>query len=318
MARLGAVCRVMRRFAALASMACASQARAHDGTLHEVAASSVEPWLLGLLVAGALLYGIGCARLWRRAGAGRGIDPGQATRFAAGWLALTAALVSPLDALAASLFSAHMVQHELLMVVAAPLLVTGRPLEAWTWAMPAAWRAPIAAAARAPGLAPAWGVMAHPAGAWILHALALWAWHVPALFEASLASRGIHELQHASFLGTALLLWWSVLGRGIRRSDAASLGSLFTTMLHTGALGALLTFAPAAWYAGHAGASLFGLTPLEDQQLGGLVMWAPGGLAYLVAGLAIVASWLRSSPAAASSAGAGRPGRALAASARRG
>lgn len=308
----------MRRFAALASMACASQARAHDDTLREAATWSAEPWLLGLLAAGALLYGIGCMRLWRRAGPGRGISPGQSARFATGWLALAAALVSPVDALAATLFSMHMVQHELMMVVAAPLIVTGRPLEAWTWAMPASWRAPVAAAARAPGLGRAWGAMTHPAVAWMLHALALWLWHVPAFFEASLASRAVHELQHASFLGTALLLWWSVLGRGTRRSDAASLGSLFTTMLHTGALGALLTFAPTVWYATYARASAFGLAPLEDQQLGGLVMWAPGGLAYLVAGLAIVASWLRSSPAAASSAGAGTPDRALAASARRG
>lgn len=308
----------MLRIAAFAPLLVGvAPAHAHDAAGAMRAAWDPEPWLVIALLVAAALYAVGCTRLWRRAGPGRGIPRGAAARFWSGWVALAAALASPVDTLAASLFSMHMVQHELLMVVAAPLLVTGRPLEAWTWALPARWRGPLAAFARARGARATWAGLVHPVGAWIAHALALWAWHVPAFFEASLASRGIHELQHASFLGTALLLWWSILGRGARHSDAASLGSLFTTMLHTGALGALLTFAPTVWYPTYAAAGAFGLAPLEDQQLGGLVMWAPGGLAYLVAGLAIVASWLRSSPGVASSAAAGTPRPGLAAPAHR-
>jgi putative membrane protein len=237
------------------------------------------------------MYWVGVRRLWRRAGAGRGIGTGQAACFATAWLALALALTSPLDALGGALFSVHMVQHELLMVVAAPLFVMSRPLEAWTWALPAAWRQPLANAGRLRPVAAAWRTITQPLGAWTLHAVALWGWHIPWLFEAALTSAWLHALQHASFLGTALLFWWSVLGRGGRRADAAGLASLFTTMLHTGALGALLTFAAHPWYAPYAAGS-FGLGALEDQQLGGLVMWVPGGLAYMGAGLAIVAAWL--------------------------
>jgi cytochrome c oxidase assembly factor CtaG len=299
---------MLRLIAALAA-SFAPGAFAHAG---EVPSSwTIEPWLVAALAASAALYVVGCARLWRRAGAGRGISRAAAARFALGWIALAAALLPPIDTMAAHLFSVHMVQHELMMVVAAPLLVTGRPLEAWTWALPATWRPLLAAATRVRPLRAGWKAATHPVGAWILHAVALWVWHAPRFFEASLASRGVHELQHASFLGTALLLWWSVLGRDARRNGATSLGSLFTTLLHTGALGALLTFAPTVWYPTYAAAGAYGLTPLEDQQLGGLVMWAPGGLAYLVAGLAIVASWLRSSPAGASPAAAGTRGPGL-------
>jgi cytochrome c oxidase assembly factor CtaG len=138
----------------------------------------------------------------------------------------------------------------------------------------------------------AWRTCTEPIGAWSLHAIALWVWHTPVLFEAALADEAVHVAQHSCFLVSALFFWWSVFGRGAARRGGASVASLFTTMMHTSALGALLTFAPASWYAHYAKASAFGLSALEDQQLGGLVMWVPGGLAYLVAGLAIVAAWL--------------------------
>jgi putative membrane protein len=249
-----------------------------------------EPWLFALLAASGVLYAIGLRALWRSAGAGRGIAHAAAARFALGWAAMVVALASPLETLGDRLFSAHMVQHELLMVVAAPLLVLGRPLEAWAWALPAGVVRALAGVGRSRIVRRAWNAATEPVGAWCLHAIALWAWHVPALFDAALASEAVHAAQHASFLGTALLFWWAVLGRGVRRPDGASLASLFTTMVHTGALGALLTFAPHPWYAHYAATPW--LTPLEDQQLGGLVMWVPGGFAYAAAGLAIVGSWL--------------------------
>lgn len=249
-----------------------------------------QAWLVALLAAAALLYAIGVARLWRSAGRGRGIRMGEALRFALAWLVLVAAIASPLDGLADRLFWAHMVEHELLMTVAAPLFVLGRPLEAWAWAMPAAVLRALSSIARARPLASLWRTITEPLAAWSAQAIVLWVWHAPALFDAALESEGVHIAQHACFLGSALLLWWSVLGRGSRRPDGASIASLFTTMIHSGALGALLTFAPHPWYSHYTGSA--SLTALEDQQLGGLVMWVPGGLSYLAAGLAIVGSWL--------------------------
>jgi putative membrane protein len=277
----------------VAALACGTPfaALAHSGTATPTS-SAFAPWAVAALAASAGLYAIGLARLWRKAAIGRGIARGEAARFALGWIALAAALLSPLDALGGVLFSAHMVQHELLMVVAAPLLVLGRPLEAWTWALPLRARRVLSDVAHVRPLQAAWRAITEPLGAWALHALALWAWHIPLLFQRALENEGVHVLQHASFLGSALLFWWSVLGRGARR-DGIAVASLFTTMLHTGALGALLTFAPTVWYPHYVlGPGAHGLDPLEDQQLGGLVMWVPAGIAYIAAALAIVARWL--------------------------
>jgi putative membrane protein len=284
--------------AALAPCAAAAH---HTESSSLASAWNVDPDVALPLVISGALYAIGLRRLWKRAGTGRGVSRVQALRFALGWLLLAVALVSPLDAMGEWLFSAHMVQHEILMAVAAPLLVLGRPLEAWTWSLPAHWRAPLAGIVRFPMLRRTWAVMTDPLGAWTLHAAALWTWHVPALFQAALRHPALHAFQHACFLGTALLFWWAVFGRGVHRPDGGSLAGLFTTMMHSGALGALLTFAPHVWYGYMAGTTeRFGLSPIEDQQLGGLVMWGPAGLAYLVAGLAIVASWMRrGSPIAA-------------------
>lgn len=281
---------------------CSSSAFAHALHPHpdEVASLpastlpwSFEPWVLVLLALSAGLYALGLLRLWRHAGRGRGVRPSQALVYTAGWLVLVMALVSPLDPLGSDLFVAHMVQHELLMIVAAPLLVMGRPLAVWAWALPFEWRRATGHFFHAPAWRVPWLVVTGPLAAWVLHALALWLWHVPAFFEAALANEAVHAFQHTAFLLTALLFWWSVLGAATRNEQGIALLSLFTTMVHTGALGALLTLASSVWYPSYAAtAPAFGLTALEDQQLGGLVMWVPAGLVYVICGLALAARWI--------------------------
>jgi putative membrane protein len=253
-----------------------------------------EPWIVALLLMSLGLYVAGYRRLCARSKRGLGIRTRQLAAFVIGWLTLVAALDSPLDALSAALFSAHMVQHELMMIVAAPLLVLGRPLAVWLWAFPGRARHVIVAAVRSPPLHRLWRALCAPLVAWLLHAAALWAWHMPRLFEAALASPSIHTLQHGSFLLSALLFWWAVFGDGARREQSGyAMLLLFTTMAHTGALGALLTLAPGLWYPAYIEpTSALGFDPLQDQQLGGLVMWVPGGLAYLIAAIATGARWL--------------------------
>ena len=253
---------------------------------------SFEPWVIACLAISAALYTGGIARLWRRAGPGRGVHRRRALAFAAGWLAAAGALVSPLDGLGGQLFSAHMLQHEALMVVAAPLFVLGRPLAAFAWALPPAWRRAIGRFFHRPVWRVPWLRVTAPLAAWLIHAAVLWLWHIPAGFEAALASDAIHALQHTSFLLAALLYWWSVIGH--ERQRGAAMASLFTTMILTGALGALLTLSQTAWYPTYATRTLaFGLDPLEDQQLGGLIMWIPAGAAYVACGLATAARWLQ-------------------------
>jgi putative membrane protein len=282
----------------LAAAAPAALAHAVDPAVGEAAPTlwhgSFEPWVLVLLALSALWYAIGVLRLWRHAGVGRGISRMHTAAFASGWLALVLALVSPLDAFGARLFCAHMLQHELLMLVAAPLLVLGRPLAAWTWALSPAQRQVVGRWTRVRWWSATWALLTDPLAAWALHALALWLWHLPSWFEAALHNEAWHALQHASFLITALLFWWAVLGGDARaRAGGFALLYLFTTMLHTGALGALLTMAPTPWYPSYAvSAGALGLDPVEDQQLGGLVMWVPGSVAYLMAGLVVMARLL--------------------------
>lgn len=281
-------------FAALArrapwaiAVAAPGLAHAHDAGAHAPSAWAwnLDPWLVVPLLLAAAIYARGCVRLARRAGPGRGLDRPRQLAFAAGWTLLAAALLSPIDTLGGELFWVHMIQHELLMGVAAPLLVFSRPLEGYAWGLPAGWPRALRRASRGPTLAwIAW--MQRPMGAWLLHAVAIWAWHVPALFNLALVDDGVHTLQHFFFFATGLAFWQSVW-RHARGGEGVALASLFTTMLHMGVLGALLTFAPTPWYAFPASGA-YGLTALEDQQLGGLVMSVPGGLPYLLAALVIL------------------------------
>jgi cytochrome c oxidase assembly factor CtaG len=257
-----------------------------------------EPWVAACLASSAFLYSVGLARLWRRAGVGRGVRAWEVVAFVLGWFALALALCNPLDKLADALFSAHMVEHELLMVVAAPLLVLGRPLGAWVWAFPQRARSSMGRALHRPAWRVPWMAVTTPLAAWTMHAAALWLWHLPAAFDAALESEGLHVLQHLSFFGTALLYWWSVLGGAARHERGAALLSLFTTLVHTGALGALFTLSAVAWYPAYsASTGAWGMTPLEDQQLGGIIMWVPASVAYIACGLAIVGRMLGSDPA---------------------
>ena len=271
----------------------------HDGAPlapHDLwAAWSWEPGvLLGLGVAGAL-YARGMARLHARAGARAPARRREAAAYWVGWALLAIALISPLHRLGEALLSAHMAQHELLMVVAAPLLVLGRPFVVGLWGLPAGWRRAVG---RLTGrVRPVWRAASRVEVAWLLHAAAIVAWHAPALYQRTVSSDLAHTLQHSSFLLTALLFWWSVLpAASLRGRHGAAILSLFSTMVYTGGLGALLTLGRTPWYPAYgAAAPLWGLTPLEDQQLAGLIMWVPGGVTYLPATLWLVYAWMRAS-----------------------
>jgi putative membrane protein len=274
-------------------------ALAHDGApLEPHDLWSAWTWSAAApLAVAALAYGRGVRTLWRRAGTGRGVRHWQAGAFTLGLMVLGLALVSPLDALGGVLFSAHMVQHMLLVGVAAPLLVLGRPVVPLLWALPLAavrllggrWQ--HAAAPRK-----AWAVLTRLALVWALHAAALWTWHLPGLYQAALADGGIHLAEHAVLLGTALLFWWRVVHPGGQAAAAYGTSSVavFTMALQGGLLGALMTFARVPWYPAYGSTALaWGISPLQDQQLAGMVMWAPAGLIYLAATLALLSAWLR-------------------------
>jgi putative membrane protein len=290
----------------------ASSVYAHDGqplAPHDLwSAWSFEPVVVMCLAVSAALYFLGARNLWRSAGRDHGVRRWEVAAFTVGWLLLALALLSPLHRLGEVLFSAHMAQHELLMAFAAPLLVLGRPIVAFLWALPMSWRRALGGWSSAPPVRSSWALLTLPITAWTLHALAIWLWHAPVLYQATLNSDPVHTLQHVSFLGTGLLFWWALLRRhNGRLGRPAAVLYLFTTSVHTTILGALLTFSSRVWYPIYApGTAAWGLTPLEDQQLAGLIMWVPAGLAYLIAALAVAASWLQEPrPAAVLSRSAG-------------
>lgn len=253
------------------------------------------PWLTLALAVSAALYARGVGRLWQRGGAGCGVQRWEVWAFATGWLTLVIALLSPLHPWGEVLFSAHMTQHELLMLVAAPLLVLGRPLGPWLLALPRAWSHALAHGAARPAWRRSWRWLVTPLVVWLVHAAALWVWHAPRLFEAALASEAVHDVQHVCFLGSALLFWWALFhGRRSLGNYGVATLYVFTTMLHSGLLGALLTFATRLLYPSYAhSTAAWGLSAVEDQQLGGLIMWVPAGLIYLMVGLVLVVGWLR-------------------------
>jgi cytochrome c oxidase assembly factor CtaG len=254
---------------------------------------SLDPWVVVPIALASTLYVIGAGRLAERSRSGRVLPRWRRVAFAGGMLLMAIALVSPLDSLGSALFAAHMAQHEVMIVLAAPLLVLGTPVVPMLWALPPRWRQGIGAWSRRILRGP-WRAITQPAVAFVVHALAVLVWHVPAFYQATLTSDAIHALQHLSFIGTAVIFWWAMLGGGRHRRaryGAAVLG-LFGTALYGAALGALLTFAEAPWYPAYGSwALVWGLTPLEDQQVGGLIMWIPAGLVHLPTALAFVALW---------------------------
>ena len=290
----------MRRLIAALVVFAAAPTYAHGDVA--IAIDEPAPWLFALMAIAFALYVAGLRNLWSAAGRGHGVTRREAAAFVCG-MVLLALLVSDLvERFTTASFAAHMVQHELLMLVVAPLLVLGRPLATWTWALPRTARGPVAHAFAHPAWRVPWTAFTSPLGATVAQLGLLLMWHMPSAFDRAVANPWIHALQHTSFLAPALAFWWSVLEARRSRHVGAVLAALFVTMVTTGALGALLTFAPRPWYVTElpAEAAIF------DQQLGGLLMWIPGGVVYLVAALWLMAGWLAHEGRAVRVAGAAR------------
>jgi putative membrane protein len=250
-----------------------------------------DPGVVIPLVISAGLYLLGIRRQ-------KSLSRWQIACFWSGWIMLVLALVSPIHPAGEVLFSAHMVQHEILMLVAAPLLVLSRPLVTFLWGMPFEWRRAIGRWSKSGPVRRSWTFVTEPLSAWWIHAAAIWIWHAPLMFQSTLKSDMAHTAQHLSFFLSALLFWWALFYAHGRRSYGAGVFYLFTTAVHTSILGALLTFAPHVWYPAYSTTTqAWGLTPLEDQQIGGLIMWVPAALVYLAAGLALFSAWLNESDA---------------------
>lgn len=247
--------------------------------------------VLAALACSAALHVAGSARLARHGGRQRTIERAA---FWSGWACLVAAVAPPLDHAAAETFSMHMVQHELLMLIGAPLVVVGRPIVPWLWALGSRLRVPVGAVLRPRAAGGVWRALTRPFIAWAVYAATIWIWHLPALYDAALADEGVHALQHAMFVGAAVLFWWGIVyGRYGRAGYGAAALYVFATMVHTGVLGAMFALSSSPVVPHYeARAAAVAVDPLTDQQLAGLIMWIPSGVVLTVCGLALLLAWI--------------------------
>lgn len=192
-----------------------------------------------------------------------------------GLATLASAWLGPLPLLARQAFSAHMGMHVLVIAVAAPLLAMGLAGSRFD---------PVRAA-------PA---LFSPAPASLIEMLVVWIWHAPALHHAARSQWLVLALEQTSYLAVGLLLWLSAFGGSAQRRERAAAGvaGLLLTSMHMTLLGVLLALASRPLFQ-HTGAPPFGLTPLEDQQLGGVIMLVFGGFTYLLGGLYLLSKLLR-------------------------
>ena len=244
----------------------------------------------------AAVYVVGWVRLHgRRASA---VPVWRLAAYLGGLLAIVLALLSPIGTLGSVLFVMHMSQHELLAMIAPPLLLLGNPLPVVLWGLPAGLRVRV-------------GHLLEPGGVgrrglrratwmpltWPLYVLTVWLWHLPAAYGASLASSLAHDAQHLSFFVTALLFWWPVIDPaprlGARIHDAWRVAYVIPAAFQSQVLGLIFAFYPSLIYPQYAAMPrLWGLTALQDQSTAGVVMMQVDGLVYLAAVLLLVARML--------------------------
>ena len=266
-----------------------STAAAHTGR------DNIASSLWGVLLAAVLFGGAALAYRGFQAAAHRRRAHRDAALFAAGWLTIVAALLSPIDVYGEVAFSVHMLQHVLLMNLGVPLLLLAKPAHYVPAGAPRAARAWSATRIRPP-LRRLWLRATAVSSGFIINAVVIWIWHYPPIHDWALVTPSAHVLQHLSFTGGAVVFWaaiWRAAGRA--RAGLAIL-SLFATAIHTGILGAFLTFSARTWYGGYTPSDI-GLDPLADQQLAGAIMWIPGGFSYTIAAVVMMQTWLRLSDA---------------------
>lgn len=249
-----------------------------------------------LAVIGLVMVGAAYAWAVRRVNRAHPANPHPAYRswlFGGGLLTIFVALTSPIEAYEGLLFSVHMVQHMLLELVAAPLLLAGAPITLTLRVSSRSVRRRLLAILQSRVM----HVIAFPVVAWILFAAVNWGWHFSVLYDEALENQLLHYVQHATFLGAALLFWWPVIGADPspwRLPHPVRLLYLFLAMPQNSFLGVALMSASTVLYPHYVtNVRDWGMSPLEDQQLGGVIMWVVGDLGFLAGMAFIVVLWMR-------------------------
>ncbi|CCD94265.1 conserved membrane hypothetical protein [Bradyrhizobium sp. ORS 375] len=249
------------------------------------------------------LYALGIGRAMRE-NRTELVSTRRTLAFAAGMLVLLVALESPLDTMSADLFSAHMVQHLLLMLAAPPLLVASDCVSIFLRACPSPARKRIVRLWHKVGLGSTVHALMHPLLVFVLFNGSFVLWHAPGPYQWALQNEAMHILEHFSFFVSALLFWSVVLpvpSHRRRLAHGPALLLIIATAVLSGLPGALMIFAPRPLYPAHAdGVMRWGLSLMQDQELAGLIMWIPAGGAYVLAAALVFLGWLNEAEARAS------------------
>ena len=235
------------------------------------------------LIVGLYLYAVGPLR--KKYHLAEHVKKAQVFSFLLGMFIMFLALVSPLDELGDSyLFSAHMLQHLCITIVGPPLLLIGIP----GWLVdPLLRKHVIFRIVR---------ILTFPALAFFLYNFDFWLWHAPPLYNATLENQNIHILEHLTFIVFGVIYWWPVFSPSAllpRLSIGGQVLYLFLSGMPTVALGAGLTFLPPLYAPYLAVPRIWGLSPAADQQLGGLIMWVPGNIVYIVIVSILFIRWMQ-------------------------
>jgi putative membrane protein len=213
--------------------------------------------------------------------------------FLGGLAVLAVALMLPIEAYEGQLFSVHMLQHMLLELVAAPLLLLGAPATLALRAASPSVRAGLLSVLHSRAVT----MLSFPLLAWVVFAAVNWGWHFSSLYNDALETPWLHDVQHLTFLGAALLFWWPVVGADPARwrlPHPVRLFYLFLAMPQNSFLGIALMSAPLALYPHYlTNVRHWGPSPIVDQSIGGMLMWVGGDVAFLVAMGLVVAAWVR-------------------------
>ncbi len=270
--------------------------------MHPLIQALLSPWdwrleILVVLISSGTLYMVGWRRLRKRHVAGRGIaTKPKLAAYGTGLIVLATALMSPIDFLGGQLFFMHMIQHLLTMMVAAPLLWLASPFPMILWGLPASARRTTGRLFRRQSrFRQLLATATKPLVAWLLFVAVYLGWHEPLLYNLALRRAWVHDLQHISFFLVAMLYWWHVIGAAPKIHGRypvwVRMGYLIGTIPPNMMAGVAIAFSSVVLYTYYESVPrIWGVTVLQDQMLGGVIMWIPGSMMFLLAAIVLLST----------------------------
>jgi cytochrome c oxidase assembly factor CtaG len=257
-----------------------------------------RPEIILTLVLAAMIHLVGRWRL-RRQGGEQTVKSWRSAAYLGGLVVLWIALMSPIDVLSSQFFYMHMIQHLLLVMIAPPLLLVANPMPIMMWGLPSGLRLEVGRWLRRDSVVRRTvRSLTTPGLVWLYFVAVLVGWHDPRLYNLTLESELIHDLEHLTFFGTAMLFWWHVIGVAPhihrRLSPGVRIGYTLSVVPPTALTGIAIAFASEPIYTYYTTVPRLGsMTALQDQMLGGVIMWIPGSMMYILAALILLARFVR-------------------------